>query len=207
MQAENPPAQPICSCVIRSVVHGAWRFAAVSLVGFSIWAFAGKWSYAHLGEAGLYALITLAFLMLAGIFMHPLMQGPDRFRHFLSVFTPAFIGYAVVWCACWFWLHFGLGEWLASLAGSIAFTAIAGRRFGNLRPLIAAALVFFVAHSLGYFIGSKAMQILNSPAGGELFEYLTKSQIGTVAKMSWGLFYGLGFGAGMGYAFHAFQRP
>jgi hypothetical protein len=55
-------------------------------------------------------------------------------------------------------------------------------------------------------MGGSAMQFLNSPTGAELFEYLSKAQLGAVAKLSWGLFYGLGFGAGMGYAFHAFQN-
>jgi hypothetical protein len=179
----------------------------VSVGGFAVWAFGGKWFGAHAGEAGMYVAITIVFLGLAGLLMQPLMRGPKRGWQFLSVFTPAFLGYAFAWSACWFWLHFGWGEWLGSLAGSLAFTLIAARRFGYRRTPIPAALVFFAAHSLGYFIGGKMMQLLAGPVGAELFENLPKTQLGTVAKLSWGLCYGLGFGAGMGYVFHLFQKP
>jgi hypothetical protein len=68
------------------------------------------------------------------------------------------------------------------------------------------SVAFFVAHSLGYFAGGKLMYFLSSPTGAELFNSLTKAELGTVAKLSWGLLYGLGFGAGLGYAFHVFQK-
>jgi hypothetical protein len=35
---------------------------------------------------------------------------------------------------------------------------------------------------------------------------LSKDQIWTVAKLAWGVCYGLGFGAGIGYAFDVFQK-
>src|ERR1043166_2107355 len=66
---------------------------------------------------------------------------------------------------------------------------------------------FFPAHSLGYFTGGKLMYFLTSPTGAELFNSLTKAELGSVAELSWGLLYGLGFGAGLGYAFHVFQKP
>ena len=111
-----------------------------------------------------------------------------------------------MWCSFWFLLRFGVGEWLGSLAGSFAFVAVTGWRFGNLRPVPGVSVAFFTAHSLGYFAGGKLMQFLTSPTGVELFSSLPKAQLGTVAKLSLGLFYGLGFGAGLGYAFHVFQK-
>ena len=35
--------------------------------------------------------------------------------------------------------------------------------------------------------------------------FLDKPKLMLLAKMSWGLFYGLGFGAGLGYAYHTLQ--
>lgn len=192
---------------IHSVLQGAWRFAIVSVAGFAVWAFAGNWFRAHGVEVGLYAATTVVFMGLAGLLMHPLVNGRRPIARFYGVFVPAFLAYAVVWCSFWFLMHFGVGEWLGSITGSFAFVAVAGWRFGNVPPVPKVSVVFFVAHSLGYFAGGKLMQFLTSPVGAELFNAMTKAQLGTVAKLSWGVVYGLGFGAGIGYAFYALQKP
>lgn len=203
---QNSRSRPPGDSLIRSVLEGAWRFAIVSVAGFAVWAFAGRWLPVHGGEIGLYATSTMVFLGLAGLLMHPLVIGRLPIARFYSVFIPAFVAYAIVWCAFWFMLRFGAGEWLGSLAGSLAFVAVSGWRFGNLRPVPRVGVVLFIAHSLGYFAGGRLMQFLTSPGGAELFNSLTKAQLGTVAKLSWGLLYGLGFGAGLGYSFHIFQQ-
>jgi hypothetical protein len=117
---------PFCSCPVGSVLQGAWRFAIVSIMGFGVWTFAGRWFHTHGGETGLYAASTVVFVGLAGLLMHPLVRGPRRLLRFYGVFIPAFIAYAVVWCSFWFWLRFGAGEWLGSLAGSFALVAVIG---------------------------------------------------------------------------------
>ena len=194
------------SCPARCLLSGAWRFAVVSIMGFGVWAFAGRWFRTHGGEAALYGASTVVFVGLAGLLMHPLVRGPRRLLRFYGVFIPAFIAYAVVWCSFWFLLRFGAGEWLGSLAGSFALVAVTGWRFGNLRPVLAVSVAFFAAHSLGYFAGGKLMYFLSGPRGAELFNSLNKVELGMVAKLSWGLLYGLGFGAGLGYALHVFQK-
>ena len=108
----------------RSIIEGIWRFTAVSLGGFSVWAFAGRWFYRNVGEAGLYAVTTLVFLGLAVLMLNPLVSGPRRVWRFSRAFVPAFVAYAIAWCLLWFALGTGLGEWLASLAGSLAFVAV-----------------------------------------------------------------------------------
>lgn len=197
----------VCCAAARSVLQGAWRFALVSIVGFSVWAFAGKWFRTHGGEVGLYTASTLVFISVAGVLMHPLVENSRPWLRFYGVFVPAFLAYGVVWTVSWFLLRFGAGEWLGSLAGSIAFVCVCGWRFGNMRPVVAASVVLFVANSIGYFSGGQLMQFLSGPQGARFFTGLTKSQFGTMAKLSWGLLYGLGFGAGFGYALHAFQAP
>ena len=110
----NTPGDPLSSGPVRSVVEGAWRFAIVSVAGFGVWAFAGRWFRAHGGEPGLYGASTVVFVGLAGLLMHPLVRGPSRLLRFYGVFIPAFIAYAVVWCSFWFLLRFGVGEWLGA---------------------------------------------------------------------------------------------
>lgn len=86
---------PFCSCPVGSVLQGAWRFAVVSIVGFGVWAFAGRWFRTHGGEAGLYAASTVVFVGLAGLLMHPLVRGPRRLLRFYGAFIRAFIAYGM----------------------------------------------------------------------------------------------------------------
>ncbi len=174
---------------LPSILRGALGFGAVSVAAFAVWAFAGKWFHARGGEGAMYAAIAAVFVLLTGLVLHPLAAGPRPILRFTRTFVPAFIAYAAVWCAAWFGLRFGWREWPASLAGTAAFAAVAGAMLGNLRPSVKVAAALFVAHSAGYFLG------------GQVF-YSMKTQAG---MMLWGLLYGLGFGAGIGYAFHAFQ--
>ena len=109
----------------RWILSGAWRFATVSLLAFSVWAFGGRLFRGIGGEPTMYAAITVVFLGLSGWFLGPLAPGPRPIRTFYSLFFPSFLAYAVVWSGLWFALGFGLGEWLASLAGSLVFVAIA----------------------------------------------------------------------------------
>jgi hypothetical protein len=193
--------------VTRAVLEGAGRFAVVSVAGFSVWAFAGNWFRGPGGEAGLYAAITLVFVSLAGLLMYPLVEGPRPLARFYSVFVPAFLAYGLAWSLCWFLLRFGAGEYLGSLAGSICFVSVCGWRFGNTRSVLVVGLVFFAAHSLGYFAGGKLMFFLMSPGAAGILSGLSKSQRVTIAELCWGALYGLGFGAGLGYAFQVFQAP
>lgn len=179
--------------MIKSIVRGSLGFAAVSLAAYAVWAFAGKALHARLGEGGFYAVVAVVFLGLSGLALHKLVDGPHSFRRFLKVFVPAFIAYAAAWCACWFGLGGVKGEWLGSLAGTAAFAAVSGALLGNLRPFLKVALVLFVSHSAGYFLGGPAYEAV-------------KGEWRVPAILAWGLLHGLGFGAGIGYAFHAFQR-
>jgi hypothetical protein len=187
MQAEAGPSR------LGSIVRGSLGFGAVSLVAYGVWAFGGKWLGSKLGEGGFYAVMAAVFVGLTGLALHPLVAGPRSFLRFTKVFVPAFLAYAAVWCVFWFKLKFGLGEWLGSLGGCVAFAAVSGALLGGLRSLPLAALVLFVGHSAGYFLGAPICyaQMRSHPALGML---------------AWGLLYGLGFGAGIGFAFHSFQK-
>ena len=190
---------------LEFVCRGAISFTIVSLAGFAIWAFAGGWFYRNVGEAGLYAVSALVFIGVAGLVMPPLMVGTNRVRRFYSVFGPAFLLYAFVWSLCWFVFKGRMGEWMGSFFGSVAFALASARLLRSRHQLVLAALVLFILHSAGYFLGSLAfMSQRNSPGW---MQELSRSQLALVAKMLWGLLYGAGFGAGIGFVFYSFQFP
>ncbi len=178
-------------------------FTIVSLAGFSVWAFAGGWFYKNVGEAGLYVACAIVFVGLAGLLMNPLLHGPNRIGRFYKAFVPAFLIYAVIWSVCWFALKFGPGEWLGSFLGCAAFAFVLGKMLKSTHGLWKVIVVLFLAHSAGYFLGGIAYGTMRTPP--EFLSDLSRSQLGLIAKMLWGLFYGLGFGAGIGYAFHQFR--
>jgi hypothetical protein len=183
------------------MLRGSLGFGSVSVAGFAVWAFAGRWLGAQVGMAGLYLACAIVFIALSGLALHPLVRGPASLVRFYKIFIPAFAAYAVAWSAAWFAFRFGLGEWLGSLAGSVVLAVMVARGFGNFRPVIRVMVVIFVLHSAGYFLGGKSMLWLTIPAHGGL----RGGHISSLAKLSWGLFYGLGVGAGLGYAFFTFQ--
>jgi hypothetical protein len=186
-----------------AALRGALGFAAVSLGGFGVWAFAGRWLARRLGELGLYAACALVFVGLAGALLFPLVKGEQRLRRFCQAFVPAFLGYAAVWTLCWMALKFGAGEWLGSFAGTLAFAVILGKCLGSWRGLLKVALILFVGHSAGYFLGGIIyMKLAHPPVA---IAGLNKSQVALLAKLIWGICYGLGFGAGIGFAFDTFQ--
>jgi len=184
---------------------GGLGFTIVSAGGFGVWAFAGKWFNSHGGEAGLYAACTIVFLGLSGLLLHPLIEGERRVIRFFKVFVPAFLLYAIAWCACWFAWRFGKGEWLGSFVGCVVFALVLAKAFNNWRALPLLIFVLFVLHSAGYFAGDWAYKHLK-PGATPALDSLSKQTIGTLAKLSWGICYGAGFGLGIGYAFFASQR-
>jgi hypothetical protein len=194
------------SCTLHSIVRGSIGFSIVGLAAFSVWAFGGKWFQNHLGEAGMYGACALVFIALSGVLLHPLLAGSGSLFRFYGMFIPAFLAYAIVWCIAWFALRFGPGEWLGSLLGAAAFVGVISWRLHNARGLFQTSLIVFGLHSAGYFLGGQVTHWLLSPAGSTLLSGLSKPTQLIVAKLAWGLFYGLGFGAGIGYAFHAVQK-
>lgn len=198
----STPARPI-----PFMLRGAVGFAAVSVAAFAIWAFGGRWFSGHGGEGAMYATIAVAFVLLTGLLLHPLVPGDRRLGRFYSIFAPAFVAYAVVWSVFWFWLKAGLGEWLGAFLGSGIFVALTAWRLGRWQGFALAAIVFFALHTAGYFAGGRSMDLLMAAARQKPTPFLDAATLVLLAKLSWGLFYGLGFGAGLGYVFAALQPP
>jgi hypothetical protein len=186
--------------LLKDTGHGGLGFAVVSIAAFSVWAF-GAGCFRNLGgELGMYAAIAAVFLGLSGLVLGPLAGG---FGRFYKAFLPAFLVYAVVWTAAWFALPDKRGEWIGAAAGCLVFAWIAMKMLGSTRGWLIAALALFVLHTAGYFAGDWAMYDVFVPKaraagkGTPDFQHYM-----TLAKLSWGLFYGLGFGAGIGWVFN-----
>lgn len=188
----------------RDVVHGGLGFAVVSIAAFSVWAFAAPVFRGLGGEPAMYAAIAAVFLAGAGLLLGPLAGGMARFY---KAFLPAFLAYSILWCAAWFGLGGRLGEWTGAAAGCLAFAWIVSRLRGGGGRWLIAAVALFVLHSAGYFAGDWSMYDIFVPKARAVgresadFQYYMM-----LAKLSWGLFYGLGFGAGIGWVFHASRR-
>lgn len=191
----------------QSVAHGAGGFGAVSVVVFGVWSLWGRWLQTHLGEGGFYAVCALLFVGLAGPALRGLVIGSAPTGRFCALFATAFGAYALAWCAAWFALRGGAGEWLGSLSGALAFSLVLVGAFGSRGALGPVAVALFASHSTGYFLGGFLYELCRGKAGVEILQGLL-GRAGRVAaaQLLWGLAYGLGFGAGLGFAFYFCQE-
>ncbi|MDB6172970.1 MAG: hypothetical protein JWL59_2281 [Chthoniobacteraceae bacterium] len=197
---------------VPSLAASLWRgvigFTIVSVAGFAPWALFGRWFYQRIGEAGLYSVCAFMFIGLSGLLLHRLIIGPGSLIRFYKLFSIAFASYSIAWIVGWMMLHGHPG----SLAGLFAGTALMGwilatafEARGSVLKVIAA---LFVLNSLGYFLGGwiegclipmKECSIMGIP--------LARPAQVMVAKLQWGICYGIGLGAGLGLAFHLCQEP
>jgi len=178
-----------------SITRGMLGFTVVSVAGFVPWAVFGKWFHTHLGkngEVGMYVACAVVFLALTAPLLHRLIIGPGSMSRFYKLFGLSFTAYSIAWIAGWMALRGHPGSIAGLLAGTMVMACILVAAFDALRVVVKVFFALFVLNSIGYFVGglSEAALIKAYPL---------------VAKLSWGLFYGLGFGAGLGLAFHICQ--
>jgi len=184
-----------------SLWRGTFGFTVVSLLGFAPWAFGGNWFYRHIGEAGLYAACALVFIAAAGPLMHRLIIGPGSLSRFYTLFGASFAAYSVAWTAGWMLWKGHPG----SVAGLLAGTALMGwmlaRAFDARRDALKVIAALFLLNAVGYFAGG----VLDAwIAGMERLPVPRGTQI-VIARSSWAVTYGMGFGAGLGLAFYLCQ--
>lgn len=191
-----------------SVGMGSMGFAGVSLLVFGLWASSGKWLQQQAGELGFYLVCAGVFINVAAWWLRRLLINGEDFARFYMVFALAFGAYAIAWCVCWFALRGRAGEWAGSLAGTVVLGIILGRAFGAPKATLPVVVVLFTLHSLGYFLGSWLYSTVGGQTGARLFgDWLEAPARATAAKLLWGAAYGLGMGAGLGFALHACQQP
>lgn len=174
------------------MIRGSVGFAIVSTAAFAVWALGSTWFVRLGGEAGMYAGCFLVFILLSGLVLRPMLGWQGTVGQFYRFFFTAFLAYAIAWCAGWFLLGMGLGEWLGSLVGCAAFTAVMAATLHGWRMLLPSALMMFVLHSAGYFAGAHVC-------------YTSTHSV--MSELAWGALYGLGFGAGIGFAFSRMHHP
>lgn len=172
-----------------SVAGGALGFGAVSVLVFACWAYTGRWSYSHVGEAGAYLAWAVIFVAGSGGLLGRLVIGEGSGRRFYGGFAIAFMAYSVVWMAAWFASPDRFGEIFGALFGVAAFAACLCGMFSAWRAWPSTMVGLAVGNLAGYFLGGALHDLYGGNAG----------------KLLWGLSYGLGFGAGMGHALHAVQ--
>ena len=186
-----------------SVVRGTLGFTVVSLAGFAPWAVFGRWFHKMGGELGMYIACAVVFIGLSGLCLHRLILGRGSLVRFYQLFSVAFTLYSVAWIAGWMVLRGHLGSIVGLFAGTALMGWIFVRAFEARGQLLRVVLALFVLNSLGYFVGGLMEGGLMGAQGLSLMGVaIHKSTQGRLAMLSWGLCYGIGFGAGLGLAFH-----
>ena len=166
----------------KSMLSGAYRFAAVSTLVFSTVAFGERWMYQNLTLAGAYGVWTVLFLVASPLAFLPLVRMSPNRRMFPVWFNIAFLAYCALWCAAWFLSPNTLGELAGCTAGSIAMASVLVLRGFVRKPFLTAGLLLGICNLLGYFAGGYLNAKLGGPAG----------------MLTWGLLFGAGTGAGIG---------
>jgi len=150
-----------------------------------------RW-FRGLREMHLYLACTAIFIGLSGMLLHRLILGAGSRWRFYAVFTLAFLGYAATWVGLWMWLRGDQGE-LVALAGGVAVMAgLLALAFDAWGALPAILVALFACQAAGYY-------------AGRWFEGQLVVNHRMVAITLWALCYGVGFGAGLGAAFHLCQ--
>ena len=185
----GPSGGAAAASLKRSILTGALGFCLASLCVFATVAFAERWMYTRLGLYGAYAAWTALFIVLGGGALGSLVVGRWRLPRFYLLFGLAFFAYAAGWTAAYFALRGAAGEWVGSLAGSLLMGTVFAAGFGAARSALNLSAVLFVAHCVGYFVGS----VLNDYVGAR------------AGMLLWGAAYGLCLGAGLGAVLHLAQ--
>jgi hypothetical protein len=191
---------PKIPSLAASVTRGAIGFAVVSIAAFLPWVFAGKWAYKNPGEIVMYSMCAAIFILLSGVALAPLIIGPGALKRFYALFTIAFICYSAAWIAAWMCLR-GVNVHargaIGLFAGCSLMCALFAAAFSAWREFPKMLAAIFVLNAAGYFAGvgiEIALSTFRTPT------------VAVVMKLLWGFFFGIGFGAGLGVAFHLSQR-
>jgi hypothetical protein len=177
----------------ESLWRGVIGFTLVSVAGFAPWAIFERW-FRSMRETELYIACIVTFILASGPLLHRLIIGAGSLRRFYQLFAVAFTSYAITWIAFWVGLRGELGVLLGLLGGSAVIGAVIALAFGAPAALGKAAAAITAGNLIGYYLG----EWLHVEIGWD-YRYL--------GMAAWGVCYGAGFGAGLGYAFYAAQAP
>lgn len=178
-------------------------FTIVTLLSFSIWAFGSR---VFTSEPSLYAACALVFLGLGGLALTPgsILETKKDIASFCLRFAVGFAAYAFLWSISWFTFQDTFGEVLGSFVGLLAMMTLLRREAACSHSILTATAVAFLWHTLGYYTGGLTYQALQGRGQLGIQLPFEPSTIVTLARLSWGLFFGLGFGIGLA---SLIQRP
>ena len=166
----------------KSLFIGAIGFGPVSLLIFGSVDFTQRWLYSTIGFTGAYLVWIAAYILIGGAALSPLLAGPRRLARFYPLFATSFFAYGISWTFAYFLLRGAPGEWMGAVAASTAMAVVIAAWFKVLKAAWWMAVWLFVAHSIGYFVGS-------------IFFYSLDHRTGLLV---WGPFFGAWLGAGIG---------
>ena len=173
----------------QAVVRGSLGFFYASLMVFTTVVLGTRWLYSNLKEAGAYSVWALEFIFFAGIILARMFRVPVW--PFAGIFGASFAAYVIGWCAVYFAITNRVGELIASVAGPFLMSVAAIGITKSRGHFLKAFTALTTGHTIGYFLGSLLFESVGKAAG----------------MMLWGICYGFGFGAGIGYTAHLLLEP
>lgn len=182
------------------LLYGTLGGILLSIAGFLPWALAGRPLTRSFGEAGMYAVCALAFLALSAPLLHRLLSGPNSLRRFYALFIASFIPYSIAWTIGWMALRGHPGSAAGLLLGCLAMAIVLCAWFHRWSLILPITLWLLLFQVPGYFLGGWAYGALGTFAKAS-------PTLAIFAKLSWGLFFGAGLGAGLAIALHRLQTP
>ncbi|WP_372366926.1 hypothetical protein [Candidatus Uabimicrobium sp. HlEnr_7] len=169
--------------LLFSIISGAVAFTIASLLVFATVAFAERQLYQTLGMLGAYVFWVILFIGSGAILLHRLVRRVMSLQRFATVYAISFSLYSTAWITSYFFMRSNTGEWVGSATGSLSLSITLAIAFHMPQKIVSWSLFFFITHSLGYFSGSYIFEILHNSKG----------------MILWGITYGLGTGAGLGF--------
>lgn len=182
--------------LLKSVLFPTLLFTLVALASFATWALGSRF---FSSEPTMYTMCSVIFLGLGGLALVPAAGLPDTKTRlaFCARFAIGFVAYSLLWSASWLSFRDTFGEVIGSCSGLLALVAILGR--GRYAPasLLTATAIVFLWHTLGYYTGGFAYQVIQGRGPFGIQPFLDPENTVIFARFSWGLFYGLGLGFGL----------
>ena len=172
-------------------------FTIVALAAFSVWTFGSR---AFSSEAALYSVCALVFLGFGGLSFVPSSGFATRsdITRFCLRFSAGFVAFSFIWSGLWFTFRDTFGEIAGSFFGFLALLAIL--RSGAVEKhagLLLPTAIVFLWYNLGYYTGGLTYKVLQDRGPLGISLPFSPSTIVMLARLSWGLFFGLGLGYGL----------